>query len=60
MENQNNDDAGSDFGDDLQYDFITPNFQSRIKANSYLSIADSSQHLEKQVIKLYVLYLNSD
>ena len=58
MENQNIDDAGSDFGDDLQYDFITPNFESRIKANSYLSAADISQHAEKQVIKFYILYLN--
>ena len=57
MESQNNDDAGSDFGDDLQYDFITPNFESRIKASSYLSVADISQHDEKQVKQLYILYL---
>ncbi len=49
MENQNNDDAGSDFGDDLQYDFITPNFESSVKANSHVPIVDSYHPVDKQV-----------
>ena len=49
MENENNDDAGSDFGDDLQYDVITPNFGSRSKISSRLSIGETSQPVEKQV-----------
>ena len=45
----NKDDAGSDFGDDLQYDFITPNFQSKNKSTSFVSLNDVSQHIDKQV-----------
>ena len=49
MEELNKDDAGSDFGDDLQYDFITPNFPSKNKSTSFLSLNDISQHVDKQV-----------
>ena len=46
----NNEDAGSDFGDDLQYDFITPNFPSKNKSTSFISLNDISQHADRQVI----------
>ena len=49
MGDLNKDDAGSDFGDDLQYDFITPNFQSKNKSTSFVSLNDVSQHIDKQV-----------
>ena len=49
MGDLNKDDAGSDFGDDLQYDFITPNFQSKNKSASFVSLNDVSQHIDKQV-----------
>ena len=49
MGEMNNDDAGSDFGDDLQYDFITPNFQSRYKSSPFVSLKDISQNPDRQV-----------
>ena len=52
----NNDDAGSDFGDDLQYDFITPNFQPKNKASSFVSLKDISLNVDKQV-RLFSYYV---
>ena len=51
----NNDDAGSDFGDDLQYDFLTPNFQPKNKSSSFLSLKDISPHVDREVSLLVII-----
>ena len=43
------DDAGSDFGDDLQYDFITPNFESRNR-NKPANLTDDNFELSNEPV----------
>ena len=56
MGDENNDDPGSVFGDDLQYDFITPNFESKNKTNPLFTIGEDAQPFTRQVIIKCIWY----
>ena len=59
-EENNNDDPGSIFGDELQYDLITPNFETNRQTNLPFTIGEDSQQLDKKVmLKLNIFSVKS-